>query len=84
MLFLLIPFPSPCRCVHPCDLPGEILFICLFVAEVLWSYSELSKPPDWKPAQARLAAHRERMVARGVGAAPMGPRWCTQHPDGCV
>ncbi|PWN21338.1 hypothetical protein BCV69DRAFT_167423 [Microstroma glucosiphilum] len=35
-------------------------------------------------ATPRLAELRDRLVARGVRAEPLQPRWCVSHPESCM
>ncbi|XP_063626482.1 probable beta-hexosaminidase fdl [Cydia splendana] len=51
------------------------------LAERLWSDRGAGAEAD---VYLRLDTQRSRMVARGVNAAPLWPRWCTQNPHACL
>lgn len=51
------------------------------VAERLWSDRNERAEAD---VYLRLDTHRSRMVARGVRAAPLWPRWCSHNPHQCL
>lgn len=51
------------------------------VAERLWSDREGGAAPD---VYLRLDSLRARLVARGVRAAPLWPRWCEHNPHACL
>ena len=53
------------------------------LAERLWSSSEFLDKTTWQEATPRILAQRERLVARGVRAAPLQPRFCLQNPGAC-
>lgn len=37
----------------------------------------------WKEAEYRMVHHRERLVARGIGADAIQPEWCHQNEGLC-
>lgn len=51
------------------------------MAERLWSDRAEGAAAD---VYARLDTQRARLVARGVHAAPLWPRWCEQNPHACL
>lgn len=51
------------------------------LAERLWSDRAEGAAPD---VYLRLDTQRARLVARGVRAAPLWPRWCTHNPHACL
>ncbi|KAI9873132.1 MAG: N-acetyl-glucosamine-6-phosphate deacetylase, partial [Pleopsidium flavum] len=55
-------------------------------AEVLWSGKKDlgGKERNVANATRRLAEMRERLVTRGVGAAPVQMVWCLQNEGRCV
>lgn len=51
------------------------------LAERLWSDRGEGAAPD---VYLRLDTMRARLVARGVRAAPLWPRWCSHNPHACL
>lgn len=51
------------------------------LAERLWSDRAAPAEPD---VYLRLDTQRARLLARGVHAAPLWPRWCTHNPHACL
>lgn len=51
------------------------------LAERLWSDRSEGAVVD---VYLRLDTHRQRLVARGVRAAPLWPRWCSHNPSACL
>jgi len=49
------------------------------LGERLWADPDT----DWKAAEARFLAHRERLIARGIAADAHQPEWCYQNEDLC-
>jgi len=49
-------------------------------AERLWSSADVRDPSE---AVFRLERHRDRLVARGINAGHIRPKWCTQNPSSC-
>lgn len=48
--------------------------------ERLWSAKEVRDVDD---AMIRLEHHRNRLVARGIAAAALRPKWCEHNPEFC-
>ncbi|XP_058073787.1 beta-hexosaminidase 2 [Magnolia sinica] len=54
------------------------------MAEALWSGNrDESGKKRYAEATDRLSEWRYRMVGRGIGAAPIQPLWCLNHPGMC-
>lgn len=55
------------------------------LAERLWSDPpSLDRTVSPHDVYTRLQTHRERLVRRGLPAAPLWPRWCHQNPAMCL
>jgi hexosaminidase len=54
------------------------------LGELVWSgnsYSNgTSRASEFRD---RIFSFRERLVARGVNAVPLGPKYCLRHPGAC-
>lgn len=49
------------------------------LAERLWTDPET----DWRAAEARMLAHRERLVENGIRAESLQPEWCAENEGQC-
>ena len=52
-------------------------------AERMWSRSAADTGETWQNATQRLLQQRERMVARGINANQIQPRYCLLNPGAC-
>ncbi|CAG8619881.1 5285_t:CDS:2, partial [Ambispora leptoticha] len=54
------------------------------LAELLWSGNKNEEGKKrYREMQQRINDYRERLVSRGVGAAPLQPKFCYKHPHAC-
>ena len=54
------------------------------LAELLWSGNkDTSGRKRYREMSQRINEYRERLVARGVGAAPLQSKWCYKNPHAC-
>ncbi|CAG8567793.1 3524_t:CDS:2 [Ambispora gerdemannii] len=54
------------------------------LAELLWSGNKNEKGEKrYREMQQRINDYRERLVSRGVGAAPLQPKFCYKNPHAC-
>ncbi|CAG8658019.1 3455_t:CDS:2, partial [Paraglomus brasilianum] len=54
------------------------------LAELLWSGNkDASGRKRYREMAQRINEYRERLVARGVGAAPLQSKWCYKNPHAC-
>jgi len=53
------------------------------LAERLWSPRDVLAGYTAQTRAGALLVHRDRMVARGLGAEAMQPRFCLEHPGAC-
>ena len=54
------------------------------LAELLWSGNkDASGRKRYREMAQRINEYRERLVARGIGAAPLQPKLCYKNPHGC-
>lgn len=67
--------------VGPTDLDGRLWPRGAAFGEKMWTHPKLYANESVK---LRLDVHRSRLVARGIRAGPIFPRWCSENPYKCI
>lgn len=66
--------------VGPTDLDGRLWPRAAAFGEKMWTHPKFGVTEKIK---LRLDVHRSRLVARGIRAGPIFPRWCSENPYKC-